>query len=271
MSASRNRSRSTSNRTKSKRQSALLSELSDVSDLNLLLDGPEQIMGLKVNHGFGGPGGGLFTKEELEIYKICTQMYITDIKKNEKNVIPHKNPDVIKVREFVRKLPSHLKSMQALHTKIIMNDMSKDKYIKEIFLKHQKQIEQIIKTIERLMRIHYRRLKGLQDLVGGPRNVARLTGGPSKSIEQILKDRELSRERKQTVDKKKLSELQKKYGVPEDFDYDKTIAELEDMGYIFYKKSKKAKGKKSKKAKGKKKKGGSLRTKRRSRRKTQRR
>lgn len=265
MSASRQRSRQrsrTTKKSKSKNQD-LLSGIPDSSELDLLLDGPEQIMGLKET-GPGGPGGPLFTQAEMKIYKKCTKLYITDIKKNEKLVLPQGVKDPIMVRAFVKDLSPHLEEIKALHTKIVMNNIGNDKKTKQIFSKHQKQMEKIVKTIERLMRIYYRRVKGLQDIVGGPKNVVRLTGGPVKSAQQLLKDRELSRERKKKREEKYLNELQKKYAVPADFDYDKTVAELEEMGYRKYK------GKKGKKGK-KRTKGGSLKRKNRSRRKTQRR
>jgi len=264
MSASRQRSRSTK-KSKSKSQD-LLSGIPDSSELDLLLDGPEQIMGLKET-GPGGPGGPLFTQAEMKTYKKCTKLYITDIKKNEKLVLPQGKKDPIAVKAFVRNLSPHLEEIKALHTKIVMNNIGNDKKTKHIFSKHQKQMEKIVKTIERLMRIYYRRVKGLQDIVGGPKNVVRLTGGPVKSAQQLLKDRELSREEKY------LNELQKKYAVPADFDYDKTVAELEEMGYRKYKGKKGKKGKKGTKAKKgiKRTKGGSLKRKNRSRRKTQRR
>lgn len=271
MSASRQRSRSTSKRSKSKNQD-LLSSIPDSSELDLLLDGPEQIMGLKET-GPGGPGGPLFTQAEMKTYKKCTKLYITDIKKNEKLVLPQGGKDPIMVRGFVRDLSPHLEEIKALHTKIVMNNIGNDKKTKQILSKHQKQMEKIVKTVERLMRIYYRRVKGLQDIVGGPKNVVRLTGGPVKSAQQLLKDRELSRERKKKREEKYLKELQKKYAVPADFNYNKTMEELEEMGYRKYKGKKDKKGKKGTKAKkGKKRtKGGSLKRKNRSRRKTQRR
>lgn len=273
MSASRQRSRSTK-KSKSKSQD-LLSGIPDPSELDLLLEGPEQIMGLK-EMGPGGPGGPLFTQAEMKTYKKCTKLYITDIKKNEKLVLPQGKKDPIMVRAFVRDLSSHLDTMKGLHTKLVMNNIGNDKKTKQIYTKHQKQMEKIVKTIERLMRIYQRRVKGLQDIVGGPKNVVRLTGGPVKSAQQLLKDRELSRERKKKREEKYLKELQKKYAVPSDFDYDKTVAELEEMGYRKYKGKKGTKGKKGKKGTKAKKdkkrtKGGSLKRKNRSRRKTQRR
>lgn len=266
MSASRQRSRSTK-KSKSKNQD-LLSGIPDPSDLDLLLEGPEQIMGLKES-GPGGPGGPLFTQAEMKTYKKCIKLYITDIKKNEKLVLAQKQKEPIRVKAFVRELLPHLEEIKALHTKIAMNNVGNDKKTKQIFSKHQKQMEKIVKTIERLMRIYQRRVKGLQSIVGGPKNVVRLTGSPVKSAQQLLKDRELSRERKKRREEKYLKELQKKYAVPPDFDYDKTVAELEELGYRKYKgKKDKQKNKGNKATKGKKgkkrTKGGSLKRKNRS-------
>lgn len=271
MSASRQRSRQrsrTTKKSKSKNQD-LLSGIPDSSDLDLLLEGPEQIMGLK-EMGPGGPGGPLFTQAEMKTYKKCTKLYITDLKKNEKLVLPQGEKDLIMVKAFVRDLSPHLEEMKGLHTKMVMNNIGNDKKTKHIYTKHQKQMEKIVKTIERLMRIYQRRVKGLQDIVGGPKNVVRLTGPPVKSAQQLLKDRELSRERKKKREEKYLKELQKKYAVPADFDYDKTVAELEEMGYRKYRGKKGKKGTKGKKGK-KRTKGGSLKRKNRSRRKTHRR
>ena len=270
MSASSQRSRPSSKKSKSKRQD-LLSGIPDSSDLDLLLDGPEQIMGLK-EMGPGGPGGPLFTQDEMKTYKKCIKLYITDIKKNEKLVFPQLQKDPIGAKAFIRNLPTHLDTIKDLHTKLVMNNIGNDKRTKQIFIKHEKQMEQIVKTIERLMRIYYRKFKGLQDSVGGPRNVVRLTGPSVKSAQQLLKDRELSRKNKRKREEMFLKELQNKYAVPSDFNYDKTLAELEEMGYRKYKSKK---GKRAKKGKGKKrnntkkKKGGSLKRKK-SRRKTQR-
>jgi len=264
---SRSRQRSSSKKSKSKIQN-LLSGIPDTSDLDLLLDGPEQILGLK-EMGPGGPGGALFTQEEMKTYKKCIKLYITDLKKNEKLVLPKGEKDPIMVRAFVRELSSHLDDMKGLHTKLVMNNIGNDKRTKQIFTKHQKQMEKIVKTIERLMRIYQRRVKGLQDIVGGPGNVLRLTGPPLKSAKQLLKDRELSRERKKKREEKYLKELQKKYDVPVDFDYDKTVAELEEMGYRKYRRKKGRKSKRVLKAM-KRTKGGSFKRRNRSRRKTQR-
>ena len=138
MSASRQRSRTTK-KSKSKNQD-LLSGIPDSSDLDLLLDGPEQIMGLKET-GPGGPGRPLFTQAEMKTYKKCIKLYITDLKRNEKLVLPQGKKDPIMVRASVRDLSPHLEEMKGLHTKIAMNNVGNDKKTEKIYTKHQKQME----------------------------------------------------------------------------------------------------------------------------------
>ena len=254
MSGVRSRTRSKSRGVKTKKKSDLLSGIPDASDLNLLLDGPEQILGLKEHTGRGPGGPPLFTQQEMVIYKRCIKKYITDIKQNEKLIIPHKNPDRIKVREFTKSLQSDLDDIDYLLTKIQLNNMGKDKETKGIFNKHQKQMDQIVKTIKRLMSIHSRRIQGLHGIVGGPKNVNRLTGPRVKTATEMLRDREQSRKNKRKTETQRLHSLEIKYKVPSDFDEDKELDELHDMGYRGYRKGQKGKNKKAsgKKASGKK-------------------